>query len=100
MAFHKQAPELQTQPSGSIPSASPEQSKKQEVEDDDNDDLPEPGPVPKEHDGIIEMETFQQIRDMDEDDDDEGGDDEFSRGIVWGFFDQAEKTFGEMREAL
>lgn len=98
MAFPIQAPELQTQASGSIPSA----NDTTQPEEGEND-LPDPGPIPKDHEGIIEMDTFQQIRDMDEDDEDEGGSDdprEFSRGIVWGFFDQAEKTFGEMQDAL
>ena len=48
------------------------------------------------------MEVFSQIRDMDEDEDDEGGggDHEFSKGIVWGFFEQAEHTFEQMEEAM
>lgn len=58
---------------------------------------------PTESEGIIDMEVFQQIRDMDEDeDDDEGGEGghEFSKGIVWGYFDQAEQTFKQMEEAM
>ncbi|WVF70558.1 hypothetical protein IAT40_005349 [Kwoniella sp. CBS 6097] len=52
---------------------------------------------------VIDMETFQQIMDMDEDDgdDDEDGDKHaFSRGIVWGYFEQAEATFTEMEDAI
>lgn len=40
---------------------------------------------------------------MDDDDDDDSGEPgghEFSRGIVWGFFEQAEGTFREMEEAM
>ncbi|WVR05985.1 hypothetical protein IAU60_003013 [Kwoniella sp. DSM 27419] len=52
---------------------------------------------------VIDMETFQQIMDMDEDDDadDEDGEkNSFSKGIVWGYFEQAEATFTEMNEAI
>ena len=57
---------------------------------------------PTDPKGIIDMEVFSQIRDMDEDEDDEGGagDHEFSRGIVWGYFEQAEQTFTQMEEAM
>jgi hypothetical protein len=43
----------------------------------------------------IDMETFEQIREMDDD-----GSDEFSRAIVEGFLEQAEETFHKMDEAL
>lgn len=49
------------------------------------------------------METFQQIMDMDEEDEvDEDSDEKhsFSKGIVWGYFTQAEETFKEMEDAL
>jgi osomolarity two-component system phosphorelay intermediate protein YPD1 len=48
------------------------------------------------------MDVFQQIRDMDDDDEDEGGESsrEFSRSIVWGYFEQAEATFEQMEEAM
>ncbi|ORY33703.1 signal transduction histidine kinase [Naematelia encephala] len=52
---------------------------------------------------IIDVEVFNQIRDMDGDDEDEGaegGGHEFSKGIVWGFFEQAESTFEQMEEAI
>jgi osomolarity two-component system phosphorelay intermediate protein YPD1 len=60
--------------------------------------------IPAAPDGIIEMEVFNQIREMDEvDEDDEDGDEdphEFSRGIIFGYFEQAEATFKEMEEAM
>lgn len=59
--------------------------------------------APKSAAGVIDNEVFQQIRDMDEDDDEGSGDEDpnaFSRSIVWGFFDQAESTFKEIEEAL
>jgi osomolarity two-component system phosphorelay intermediate protein YPD1 len=50
------------------------------------------------------MDVFQQIRDMDEDDEDDEADGagahEFSRSIVWGYFEQAEATFKQMEEAM
>lgn len=50
------------------------------------------------------MEVFSQIRDMDDEDDEDevdGGDGHsFSRGIVYGYFEQAEATFGQMEEAM
>lgn len=49
------------------------------------------------------METFQQIMDMDEEDEvDEDSDEKhsFSKGIVWGYFTQAEETFKDMEDAL
>lgn len=47
-------------------------------------------------DDIIDMETFQQILELDDSEDDR----EFSREMVWAYFSQAEKTFGELDEAL
>ncbi|OCF31117.1 hypothetical protein I317_07629 [Kwoniella heveanensis CBS 569] len=70
------------------------------AENDDDED-PSVDSVPQEE--VIDMETFQQIMDMDEDDgdDDEDGDKHaFSRGIVWGYFEQAEATFTEMEDAI
>lgn len=47
------------------------------------------------------MDVFSQIRDMDdEEDEDERGEDSFSHGIVWGYFEQAEDTFNNMKAAL
>ncbi len=42
------------------------------------------------------MSTFEQILDMDDEEDDK----EFSRGIVFGFLEQAEQTFDQMDAAL
>lgn len=59
--------------------------------------------APKTAEGVIDIEVFQQIRDMDEDEDEGSGDEEpnsFSKGIVWGFFDQAEQTFKDIEQAL
>lgn len=42
------------------------------------------------------MSTFEQILDMDDDEDDK----EFSRGIVFGFLEQAEQTFDKMEASL
>ncbi|GFZ43644.1 hypothetical protein JCM24511_01364, partial [Saitozyma sp. JCM 24511] len=61
--------------------------------------------IPSDPAGIIDMETFSQIREMDEveDDDDEsaeGGAHAFSKGIVWGYFEQAENTFKQMEDAI
>lgn len=43
----------------------------------------------------IDKATFDQILEMDDDDDRD-----FSKGIVYGFFDQAENTFDKMTKAL
>ncbi|BEI86003.1 hypothetical protein CcaverHIS002_0602900 [Cutaneotrichosporon cavernicola] len=58
------------------------------------------GPIPTDPEGIINMEIFSQIQDMDDDDDDEAGGHEFSKGIVWGYFEQAESTFQQMEDAI
>ncbi|KAK5629372.1 hypothetical protein RRF57_005087 [Xylaria bambusicola] len=44
----------------------------------------------------IDYLTFSQILEMDDSEDDR----EFSKSIVFGFFEQAEETFGKMDEAL
>jgi hypothetical protein len=44
----------------------------------------------------IDALTFEQILEMDDDEDDR----EFSRSIVFGFFEQAEQTFKKMDDAL
>lgn len=53
--------------------------------------------VPPQHDesGIIDMDIFSQIQEMDDDDDRE-----FSRTIVWNYFDQASGCFADMDDAL
>jgi osomolarity two-component system phosphorelay intermediate protein YPD1 len=43
----------------------------------------------------IDQETFNQILEMDEE-----GEHDFSQGIVYGFFEQAETTFEKMEKAL
>ncbi|KAG8673519.1 Phosphorelay intermediate protein [Fusarium poae] len=43
----------------------------------------------------IDMLTFEQILEMDE-----PGDNEFSSSIVFGFFEQAEETFDQIKNAL
>jgi len=45
---------------------------------------------------IIDMETFSQILEMDDDPDDR----EFSRSIIWNYFEQAAVTFDDMDKAL
>lgn len=42
------------------------------------------------------MSTFEQILDMDDEEDDR----EFSKGIVYGFLEQAEQTFDKMDASL
>lgn len=42
------------------------------------------------------MPTFEQILEMDDDEDEK----DFSRSIVYGFFEQAQNTFKEIDEAL
>jgi len=46
--------------------------------------------------GLIEMQPFQQILEMDDDEEDR----DFSRSIVFDFFDQAEHTFSQMETSL
>ncbi|THH08166.1 hypothetical protein EW146_g9084 [Bondarzewia mesenterica] len=45
--------------------------------------------------GAIDLETFQQILDLDEDDTHD-----FSKGMVWAYFSQAASTFVDMDSAL
>jgi len=46
--------------------------------------------------GMIEMPTFEQILEMDDDEEER----EFSKSIVYDFFEQAESTFEKMENAL
>jgi len=46
--------------------------------------------------GLVEIDTFQQILEMDDDEDDR----DFSKSIVYDFFDQATQTFDKMDAAL
>lgn len=48
------------------------------------------------HTDVIDPATFEQILEMDDEDDER----EFSKGIVYGFFEQAETTFANMKKAL
>ena len=45
---------------------------------------------------IIDPMTFEQILEMDDDEEER----EFSKGIVYGFFEQAETTFKKMEVCL
>ena len=45
--------------------------------------------------GVIDMETFHQILDLDEDETHD-----FSAGMAWAYFEQAGTTFQDMEEAL
>ncbi|KAK9477516.1 signal transduction histidine kinase [Lipomyces japonicus] len=45
---------------------------------------------------VIDWSTFDQILEMDDDEDDR----EFSKSIVWNFFEQAENTFTQMESAI
>ncbi|KAJ6032714.1 hypothetical protein N7540_003446 [Penicillium herquei] len=49
----------------------------------------------EDHSDIIDASTFEQILEMDDDDDRD-----FSKGIVYGFFDQAKTTFDKMEAAV
>lgn len=69
--------------------APPVKAEEAEVNDDDDDDEPIDERDP------IDMDTFQQILELDEEDDRE-----FSKEMVWAYFSQAEKTFGDLDEAL
>jgi osomolarity two-component system phosphorelay intermediate protein YPD1 len=44
---------------------------------------------------LIDQNTFEQILEMDDEDDRD-----FSQGIVYGFFEQAEGTFEKMEKSL
>ncbi|KAF9359332.1 hypothetical protein BGX34_008428 [Mortierella sp. NVP85] len=60
---------------------------KNEPEAEDNDD--------DDDDSIIDHQTFDQLLEMDDEEDHE-----FSKSLVFNYFEQAEKTFGEMDEAM
>ncbi|EOQ99342.1 hypothetical protein E3P92_02413 [Wallemia ichthyophaga] len=53
-------------------------------------------PDPKKPAGIVDMDTFGQILEMDEDESDR----DFSHGIVVNFYEQAHVTFEELDDAL
>lgn len=52
-------------------------------------------PTLEDNSDIIDASTFEQILEMDDDDDRD-----FSQGIVYGFFEQAEQTFKKMEKAI
>jgi len=52
--------------------------------------------IPDDADLYVDIPTFEQILEMDDDDPTR----EFSRQLVFGFFDQASATFDEMTECL
>ncbi|PWN89966.1 histidine-phosphotransfer domain, HPT domain-containing protein [Acaromyces ingoldii] len=54
-----------------------------------------PGDVNSMSPEIIDMDIFGQLLEMDDEDDRE-----FSKEIVWNYFDQAESTFSKMDQAL
>ncbi|KAK6528259.1 hypothetical protein TWF281_009506 [Arthrobotrys megalospora] len=60
------------------------------MSDEDNFDLPDDASE------YVDVETFEQILEMDDGDPER----EFSRGLVLGFFEQADTTFEEMDECL
>ncbi|KAI8634175.1 histidine-phosphotransfer domain, HPT domain-containing protein [Xylariaceae sp. FL1651] len=62
---------------------------------DQNDDGPDTSTMPDLGDSI-DIVTFSQILEMDDSEEDR----EFSKSIVYGFFEQAEETFGKMDTAL
>ncbi|KAF9998529.1 hypothetical protein BGZ79_007795 [Entomortierella chlamydospora] len=49
----------------------------------------------EDDDSIIDHTTFDQLLEMDDEEDHE-----FSKSLVWNYFEQAEKTFGDMDEAM
>ncbi|KAJ8062534.1 hypothetical protein OCU04_009062 [Sclerotinia nivalis] len=67
------------------------------IEEQDVDERSDDGSVgPPDLGDNIDAATFEQILEMDDDEDER----EFSRSIVFGFFEQAEQTFTKMDDAL
>ncbi|KAK6500721.1 hypothetical protein TWF506_003485 [Arthrobotrys conoides] len=60
------------------------------MSDEDTFDLPIDAP------DYVDVETFEQILEMDDGDPER----EFSRGLVFGFFEQANTTFDEMDDSI
>lgn len=95
-----------SQPTPAATTADADEKKDEKKEDVKEDKKEEPAaaaeePLPDSPDGIINMEIFSQIQDMDDEDDEDGpGSHEFSKGIVWGYFEQAEATFKQMEDAM
>ncbi|KAG0318395.1 hypothetical protein BGZ99_005709 [Dissophora globulifera] len=67
---------------------------KAETTDKGNETEPETDPEEFDSD-IIDHTTFDQLLEMDDEEDHE-----FSKSLVWNYFEQAEKTFTEMDEAM
>ncbi|WVQ62077.1 uncharacterized protein L199_000212 [Kwoniella botswanensis] len=92
---------VEDKPAASSSSTTP--AKPESTEKTTTPDVRKEEEKPELEEDVIDMETFQQIMDMDEEDD---GDDEdgekhaFSKGIVWGYFEQAEATFKDMEAAI
>ncbi|KAK0529194.1 Phosphorelay intermediate protein [Tilletia horrida] len=55
-----------------------------------------PGDIQGLDPSVIDGDIFAQLLEMDDDEEDH----EFSKGIVWNYFDQAEVTFAKMDDAL
>jgi osomolarity two-component system phosphorelay intermediate protein YPD1 len=55
----------------------------------------EPGDITTMSTSVIDMDIFGQLLEMDDEEDRE-----FSKEIVWNYFDQAESTFEKMDTAL
>ncbi|KAF9085119.1 hypothetical protein BGX23_009952 [Mortierella sp. AD031] len=66
-----------------------------EVADRGNETETETDPDEIEDNGIIDHTTFDQLLEMDDEEDHE-----FSRSLVWNYFEQAEKTFVDMDDAM
>lgn len=98
---------LQTKPESSTPAETPAAGSATIPAEPADEGIPiiDPKSVPREPEGIIDVDVLEQIREMDDMDEDEDEEEEegpraFSRGIVFGYFDQAEQTFGQMQAAL
>ncbi|EIW81281.1 histidine-phosphotransfer domain HPT domain-containing protein [Coniophora puteana RWD-64-598 SS2] len=74
--------------------ADPVKEQSTEEEPDDTKATEEEEEVDETGGDHIDMETFEQILELDEDEERS-----FSRGMVWEYFDQAQATFGQMDEA-
>ncbi|OAX82845.1 hypothetical protein ACJ72_02806 [Emergomyces africanus] len=70
----------------------PQQPQPQQQQQPSNDKLPDLASL-GDH---VEETTFEQILEMDDEDPSR----EFSKGLVYGFFDQAETTFVKMESAM
>jgi HPt (histidine-containing phosphotransfer) domain-containing protein len=58
--------------------------------------VPVPSTPSATEEPVVDMDTFNQILELDEDEDSH----DFSQPMVWDYFDQAEKTFKEMDVAF